>query len=163
MLICPRLNLQLHYFFLIVLPKICIFIDKNLKIRETKSLRIINYVLMKKFLPIKYSFYLEFFLFYIYLTYFVICSIDETEERLRQRPSREEDIEAIQQLQHTVMEQDMLCKRLNDERKHYRKELVNREENFNKMFNASPNVGVLDPIGINKVSNFKLSCFRCVS
>ena len=153
MLICPRLNLLPPFFLANFAQNLHIYRQKLENAKQNPA----NYQLCA------YSFSQEFSLFYIYLTCFVICSIDETEERLRQRPSREEDIEAIQQLQHTVMEQDMLCKRLNDERKHYRKELVNREENFNKMFNASPNVGVLDPIGINKVSNFKLSCFRCVS
>ena len=30
-------------------------------------------------------------------------------------------------------------------------ELVNRETNFNKVFNSSPNVGVLDPLSANRV------------
>ena len=34
---------------------------------------------------------------------------------------------------------------LQDDKKFYQMELVNRETNFNKVFTSSPNVGVLDP------------------
>lgn len=33
-----------------------------------------------------------------------------------------------------------------DDKKFYQLELVNRETNFNKVFNASPNVGVINPL-----------------
>ncbi len=32
--------------------------------------------------------------------------------------------------------------------KFFKLELVNRENNFNKLFNANPNVGVLDPFSM---------------
>lgn len=35
---------------------------------------------------------------------------------------------------------------LQDDKKFYQLELVNRETNFNKVFNASPNVGVINPL-----------------
>ena len=60
-------------------------------------------------------------------------------------------MELIRQLQGTIMEQEILKKKIDEERKQYRLELVNREANFNRMFNASPNVGVLNPIEVNKV------------
>ena len=78
-------------------------------------------------------------------------SLEEVEDNLRNRPSREEDVELIHQLQGTIMEQEILKKKIDEERKQYRLELVNREANFNRMFNASPNVGVLNPIEISKV------------
>ena len=34
--------------------------------------------------------------------------------------------------------------------KFYKLELINREENFNKMFGTTPNVGVLNPLGGGK-------------
>lgn len=37
-------------------------------------------------------------------------------------------------------------KKANEQLRLYRLELVNRENNYNKMFNANPNVGTLDPI-----------------
>jgi hypothetical protein len=33
-----------------------------------------------------------------------------------------------------------------DEKRFYQLELVNRETNFNKMFSTAPNVGVLNPL-----------------
>ena len=33
-----------------------------------------------------------------------------------------------------------------DDKKFYQLELVNRETNFNKVFNANPNVGVINPL-----------------
>ena len=35
---------------------------------------------------------------------------------------------------------------LQEEKKFFQLELVNRETNFNKVFSASPNVGVLNPL-----------------
>jgi hypothetical protein len=34
--------------------------------------------------------------------------------------------------------------------KWFKLELINRENNYNKMFNANPNVGVLDPLANSK-------------
>ena len=38
-----------------------------------------------------------------------------------------------------------------DEKRFYQLELVNRETNFNKVFNTAPNVGVLNPLNASKV------------
>lgn len=46
---------------------------------------------------------------------------------------------------------------LQDDKKFYQLELVNRETNFNKVFNASPNVGVINPL--IKVGPLFLSIF----
>ena len=43
---------------------------------------------------------------------------------------------------------------LQDEKRFYQLELVNRETNFNKVFNTAPNVGVLNPLAApTKVDN----------
>ncbi|MGH0168829.1 UNVERIFIED_CONTAM: hypothetical protein FKN15_012498 [Acipenser sinensis] len=42
-----------------------------------------------------------------------------------------------------------------DDKKFYQLELVNRETNFNKVFNASPNVGVINPLVKQKKKNDK--------
>ena len=44
----------------------------------------------------------------------------------------------------------MFC--LQEEKKFFQMELVNRETNFNKVFSASPNVGILNPLDA-KVGN----------
>lgn len=80
--------------------------------------------------------------------------LQEAEELYNNRPSRDEDVQHIHDLQETVLQQDIYCQKLQEEKKKYKLELVNREENFNKMFNSSPNVGFLNPIELNKVLVF---------
>ncbi|XP_076435119.1 protein FAM184A-like [Babylonia areolata] len=70
----------------------------------------------------------------------------EAEERYSQRDSRPEDLELIQQLREELQEKEMRVKQLIDEKRFYQLELVNRETNFNKVFNTAPNVGVLNPL-----------------
>jgi len=41
--------------------------------------------------------------------------------------------------------------RWQEEKRYYQMELVNRETNFNKLFNADPKVGVLNPLTVHKV------------
>lgn len=72
--------------------------------------------------------------------------LSEAEELYNQRDSRPEDLELIQQLRQEVLEREMRVKQLIDEKRFYQLELVNRETNFNKVFNTSPNVGVLNPL-----------------
>ena len=76
-----------------------------------------------------------------------------------ERPSRPEDIDAIRQLQVELDRKDDEIKKLNEQFKFYKLELVNREQSYNKMFNANPNVGVLDPLE-NKVLIYKIYIHR---
>jgi len=39
------------------------------------------------------------------------------------------------------------------ELKFFKLELINRENNYNKMFNANPNIGILDPFEAKTVIN----------
>lgn len=63
-----------------------------------------------------------------------------------ERPSRPEDIETIKMLQMEIDRKEDEIKKINEQFKFYKLELVNRENTYNKMFNANPNVGVLDPL-----------------
>ncbi|XP_064602582.1 protein FAM184A-like [Liolophura sinensis] len=72
--------------------------------------------------------------------------LEEAEERYRLRDSRPEDLELIHQLREAVSEREGRMKALIDEKRYYQMELVNRETNFNKVFNSAPNVGVLNPL-----------------
>lgn len=85
--------------------------------------------------------------------------LQEAEELYNNRPSRDEvqhiHVQHIHDLQETVLQQDVYCQKLQEEKKKYKLELVNREENFNKMFNSSPNVGFLNPIELNKKKSAK--------
>nr|XP_034965070.1 protein FAM184A isoform X1 [Zootoca vivipara] len=89
-------------------------------------------------------------------------SLEEMEEKYQNRESRPEDVQLIAELKDLIAERDQLIKKLIDDKKFYQLELVNRETNFNKVFNASPNVGVINPLVKQKKKNDK-SANRFVS
>uniref|UniRef100_A0A8C6Q216 Family with sequence similarity 184 member Aa n=1 Tax=Nothobranchius furzeri TaxID=105023 RepID=A0A8C6Q216_NOTFU len=72
--------------------------------------------------------------------------LEGTEEKLRNRESRPEDLHIIAELREMVTEREALVKKLVDDKKFYQLELVNRETGFNKVFNSSANVGVINPL-----------------
>ncbi|XP_070541260.1 LOW QUALITY PROTEIN: protein FAM184A-like [Ptychodera flava] len=76
--------------------------------------------------------------------------LEEAEDRYARRESRPEDLQTIEQLREAMAEREALMKQLVDEKRYYQMELVNRETNFNKVFNANPNVGVLNPLAFGK-------------
>ncbi|KAL8186456.1 UNVERIFIED_CONTAM: hypothetical protein K2H54_070723 [Gekko kuhli] len=84
-------------------------------------------------------------------------SLEEMEEKYQNRESRPEDLQLIAELKDLIAERDQLIKKLIDDKKFYQLELVNRETNFNKVFNASPNVGVINPLVKQKKKNDKSS------
>ncbi|XP_075059094.1 protein FAM184A isoform X3 [Mixophyes fleayi] len=81
--------------------------------------------------------------------------LTEMEEKYQNRESRPEDLQVISDLKDMVAERDQLIKKLIEDKKFYQLELVNRETNFNKVFNASPNVGVINPLVKQKKKNDK--------
>uniref|UniRef100_A0A3P9BNE5 Family with sequence similarity 184 member Aa n=1 Tax=Maylandia zebra TaxID=106582 RepID=A0A3P9BNE5_9CICH len=83
--------------------------------------------------------------------------LEGTEEKLRNRESRPEDLHVIAELREMVTEREALVKKLVDDKKFYQLELVNRETGFNKVFNSSANVGVINPL--IKVSGLIPHCF----
>ncbi|XP_072264924.1 protein FAM184A isoform X1 [Pyxicephalus adspersus] len=82
-------------------------------------------------------------------------SLTEMEEKYQNREPRPEDLQVISELKDMVAERDQLIKKLIEDKKFYQLELVNRETNFNKVFNASPNVGVINPLVKQKKKNDK--------
>ncbi|XP_028328359.1 protein FAM184A [Gouania willdenowi] len=72
--------------------------------------------------------------------------LEGTEEKLRNRESRPEDLHLIADLREMITEREALVKKLVDDKKFYQLELVNRETGFNKVFNSSANVGVINPL-----------------
>ncbi|TWW68583.1 Protein FAM184A [Takifugu flavidus] len=90
----------------------------------------------------------------------VFHSLEATEEKFRNRESRHEDLQVIAELKDMVSERETLVKKLVDDKKFYQLELVNRESNFNKVFNASPNVGVINPLIKQKRKNEKTCSSR---
>uniref|UniRef100_A0A3Q2XJS0 Family with sequence similarity 184 member Aa n=1 Tax=Hippocampus comes TaxID=109280 RepID=A0A3Q2XJS0_HIPCM len=75
--------------------------------------------------------------------------LEGTEEKLRNRESRPEDLHLIAELREMVTEREALVKKhfmFLDDKKFYQLELVNRETGFSKVFNSSANVGVINPL-----------------
>ncbi|XP_032877073.1 protein FAM184A isoform X5 [Amblyraja radiata] len=83
--------------------------------------------------------------------------LEEAEEKYNSRESRAEDLQLINELKEMITERDQLMKKLMDDKKYYQLELVNRETNFNKVFNASPTVGVINPLAKQKKKNDKIA------
>lgn len=75
---------------------------------------------------------------------------NELNRVFEQRPSRPEDLEMIQQLEkdNAIKEEDL--RKALENLKVFKLELINREENYNKMFGGNPLVGVYNPLD-NKV------------
>ncbi|XP_042673778.1 protein FAM184A [Centrocercus urophasianus] len=82
-------------------------------------------------------------------------SLEEMEEKYKNRESRPEDLQLISELKDLIAERDQLIKKLIEDKKFYQLELVNRETNYNKVFNTSPNVGVINPLVKQKKKNDK--------
>nr|CAB3244394.1 protein FAM184A-like [Phallusia mammillata] len=80
-------------------------------------------------------------------------ALREAEEMYERRDSRPEDLDMINQLKELVRDRENQMQKLIDDKKYYQMELVNRETNFNKVFSAAPNVGVLNPRGKKKGQN----------
>ena len=70
-------------------------------------------------------------------------TVHALEERWRSRGSRPEDLDRINELEALVEEKDAIVQQTKAEMAFFKRELLNREENFNKRFGAAPNVGVM--------------------
>ncbi|KAM4865913.1 protein FAM184A isoform 2-T2 [Thomomys bottae] len=90
-------------------------------------------------------------------------SLEEMEEKYLRRESKPEDVQLIAELKTMLTERDQVIKKLIEDNKFYQLELVNRETNFNKVFNSSPTVGVINPLAKQKKKNDKASTNRFVS
>ena len=75
------------------------------------------------------------------------------EERFMNRESRPEDIKRIRELESQMVKKNKEIKRVKEEMKYFKLELLNREENFNKTFSRTPNVGVMQVVKPNSSSN----------
>lgn len=90
-------------------------------------------------------------------------SLEEMEEKYLMRESKPEDVQMITELKAMLTERDHVIKKLIEDNKFYQLELVNRETNFNKVFNSSPTVGVINPLAKQKKKNDKAPTNRFVS
>lgn len=67
----------------------------------------------------------------------------EWQEKYARRDSRPEDVAQIAELEHQVVEKDAVVQRIRDEMAYLKREVLNREEMYNKTFARTPNVGLL--------------------
>lgn len=68
----------------------------------------------------------------------------ELEDKYQNRESRPEDLEKIAELDHKIQNQQFELERVNADLQFVKRELLNREENFNRRFNNIPRVGVMN-------------------
>ncbi|KAG7396359.1 hypothetical protein PHYBOEH_002442 [Phytophthora boehmeriae] len=71
------------------------------------------------------------------------ASVEEWQDKYNRRESRSEDVLRIVELERLVVEKDALARRTLDEMAYFKRELLNREEMYNKTFARAPNVGML--------------------
>ncbi|XP_065071620.1 protein FAM184A-like [Rhopilema esculentum] len=76
--------------------------------------------------------------------------LEQAEDKYRNRESRPEDLHAIDLLRQSLAEREAECLKLVEEKRYFQLELLNRETNFNKIFNSMPNVGVINPLQSSK-------------
>ncbi|XP_065919483.1 protein FAM184A-like isoform X2 [Dysidea avara] len=76
--------------------------------------------------------------------------LEDMKRRYQNRESRPEDLEQIRYWKNIGSEQEAELSQLMSEKRFYQLELVNREQNYNKVFNANPTIGVLDPLQTKK-------------
>lgn len=67
--------------------------------------------------------------------------LDNAEKRYQTREPRSEDMMLISKLQAQVKEKEMQIEKIEEEMKLFKLELMNREQNYNKLFNSKPTVG----------------------
>ena len=60
----------------------------------------------------------------------------------------------INMLKQSLIIKEEELKKANENLKWFKLEIVNREGNYNKLFNANPNVGVLNPLDQTKVIDY---------
>lgn len=75
---------------------------------------------------------------------FLKQTITEWEDRYARRESRPEDVSRIADLERLVVEKEALVRQTLDEMAYFKRELLNREEMYNKTFARTPNVGVMN-------------------
>ena len=74
------------------------------------------------------------------------CAHQELADRYQNRESRAEDVSRLAHLEAALADTAQQLERAKKEMAYFKRELINREENFNKKFGAAPNVGVMSVI-----------------
>ena len=72
--------------------------------------------------------------------------IEDLQNYLSRRPSRDEDLEEINRLNEEIDKKDRELKESTVLLEQFRNELINREETYNGYFERKPKIGFIDPI-----------------
>ena len=70
----------------------------------------------------------------------------ELQDKYQNRESRPEDLRTIQSLEEALDDSKLETEKARKDMVYYQRELVNREENFNRRFNNNPVVGLINPL-----------------
>ena len=76
----------------------------------------------------------------------ILQDLAALEERYMKRESRPEDIARIKELELEMVDKDALVAKTKEEMLYFKREMLNREDNYNQKFNRAPNVGVMQVI-----------------
>ena len=77
---------------------------------------------------------------------YLMRELSAINDKWNNRESRPEDLERIRELEIEMVDKDHLVKKTKDEMMYFKREMLNREENYNQKFGAAPNVGVMQVI-----------------
>lgn len=75
----------------------------------------------------------------------LVNKYQDLKSQFEKRPPREEDMDLIVKLRDELLNKEKMYQDALDNMERYRNELINREENYNKIFNAKPKIGFIDP------------------
>lgn len=82
--------------------------------------------------------------------------VDDLQRLFKQRPSKTEDLERICLLSEDLKLKQHELVQVQQQLRFFRLELVNRDKNYNEIFNSNPHVGVLDPISQQNIGSMAL-------
>jgi chromosome segregation ATPase len=83
------------------------------------------------------------------------CSL--LDQKYKNRESRVEDVQRIAMLEREMIEKDALVAKTRDEMLYFKREMLNREENYNQKFNRNPVVGVMQVIKPKDMDNVSVT------
>lgn len=72
--------------------------------------------------------------------------IREITNQYNNRPSKRDDLVAMENYKREIAENKQEINKAKEQMKFYKLELINREKNYNQIFGANPNIGVLNPL-----------------
>lgn len=76
----------------------------------------------------------------------ILKEYGKLQQKYQNRESRPEDILKIERLEEEIIEKTAMVQKIKEEMNYFKREMLNREENYNQKFNKQPNIGVMQVI-----------------